>query len=64
MRQQIRKHQPVAKSGTFTVAEAARAFRQVRGATPKCEIFDGTGENAIPGGDVTGRTKPATSGKR
>lgn len=63
MRQQIRKHEPVAKNRTFTVAEAARAFRQVRGTAPKCAIFDGSENASAAGENSTGRRKPATGGK-
>lgn len=40
MKKRIRELQPPHKSGRITVAQAARAFRKVRGDTPKAPLFD------------------------
>jgi hypothetical protein len=39
---QLREVQPAHKSDRFTVAQAIRAFRQVRGDTPKPGLFNGS----------------------
>lgn len=40
MKKRIRELQPPHKSSRITVAQAARAFRKVRGDTPKAPLFD------------------------
>ena len=53
MKTQLRKVQPAHKSDRITVAQAARAFRQVRGTTPKADLGEGEMTNvrreAVPG---------------
>lgn len=52
MWKRIRELQPAHEGGSFTVEEAARAFRQVRGSAPKLELFD---DNAIVRCDASGQ---------
>lgn len=49
-----------ARNGTFTIAEAARAFRQARGSAPKCESFDGGEDRPHPRDGTARRRRPAT----
>jgi hypothetical protein len=54
-KQQVREVQPAHKSDRFTVAEAVRAFRQVRGNTPKPDIFDGSETTIVRRDPASGR---------
>lgn len=40
MKKQLRTLQPAHRGSPFTIAQAVRAFRQVRGSAAKPEVFD------------------------
>lgn len=55
MRKQIREVQPAHKSDRITVAQAVRAFRQVRGSNPKPDIFDESEAELVRRDPASGR---------
>jgi hypothetical protein len=55
MIKRIREVQPAHKSARITVAQAARAFRQVRGSNPKPDIFDEPGAELVRRDSAAGR---------